>query len=1101
MTTSEGEAIQEPFLCSLGHAIQWYDILQVKVERQVEVAVQHCCDLVVATQEPPTFPFSPMSSSTSTPTPLSPTALPPTITPTISQPLTRGHCASILVQYCPACFGGNSFVRLLDEGGNIHTATNGDCLQFYEPAYFLQKLIIESTRVVKALVPGEAIDHCQSLYQATDGKKKKAVAIAMDSFDNTGVTRSIIEKDSASEKTLEALGSLECGHKCLMNKVDVLCASINAHDKFPELNGIDLEFVCIKLHQQTWQAISKRQPALMTAFQKFNMYCKHLHTLYDLSWAIPLPTPLPTKLNDLQNDQTLIEDVWISPSVSEIPPWLEDPDVGYGICAVLKWDRCKEEQCRLGMEADNICRWFGQELAAIELALCMPAYSTFKLALQQQCNYLHHLQKRLEGPLASQARYDSQASEAIRLAATLLGGSVPATYHWIIPDLPPDDGDGDLLDLTDNKVLLEPEQVTLGDIITEASTGDVDDEENEEAIVGNAEMVWEIPEKASNDALWRNMSWTSCWDKDIWIIPIHRPHPVGHWVLCIAHFSTKELHLFDSFADKKGWKADVKDIMMLIMRLHGLASRHCEACQMDTQGWVAKLVVVVGALQGFMEQIGVGEGFSSETTDLQASALQSTKGYSSVPSGSTLVYHAPLLILSEMHSLHDDVSSADGDFIVAQAGGGHNIREDTSDQPQTSKPNKKHQYIVIPGLVGDGVPSLHNLCTYKSRQHTQPPLPLSAQPSLQPLQYAAVASKVSPEPEHAHEPHRNPPPVNYPSLMYHPALYQSLVPKLAGSNGVNNTAPQDDIAIPAIPYMCVIPPTPAKGIETAQESDLPNETQVANELFPPMEDIEQTPPLSITQVALGRQSDETNATLHQGIPELQITNLWNISHLCKINTQNFWNIYGQYFAVHQEREKMRSSSEDQVTGNPSVVICKECYMRFKKAYPDTWQEILKAFEEAAACSEIPQTIAQHLQDFNKFKSKLVQLVEALANTHDFEVVMMMAGSVVNQDASLTFVHTTPDAENFFQDQCQANNNQIMGNFKAHVDAHTFNICRGSWSQIWMFLLGEEQSSTAKPKGISDLALSEHCKLAAILRDQGPQQLLFKPVPKLWREYY
>ncbi|EGO05105.1 hypothetical protein SERLA73DRAFT_68744 [Serpula lacrymans var. lacrymans S7.3] len=227
----------------------------------------------------------------------------------------------------------------------------------------------------------------------------------------------------------------------------------------------------------------------------------------------------------------------------------------------------------------------------------------------------------------------------------------------------------------------------------------------------------------------------------------------------------------------------------------------------------------------------------------------------------------------------------------------------------------------------------------------------------------------------------------------------------------------------------------------------------------------------------------------------------------------------------------------------AVVICKECYMRFKKAYPDTWQEILKAFEEAAACSEIPQTIAQHLQDFNKFKSKLVQLVEALANTHDFEVVMMMAGSVVNQDASLTFVHTTPDAENFFQDQCQANNNQIMGNFKAHqlyfaehnrrcisrpykenvapkhdimlegseegnkeaiteeksnlVDAHTFNICRGSWSQIWMFLLGEEQSSTAKPKGISDLALSEHCKLAAILRDQGPQQLLFKPVPKLW----
>jgi hypothetical protein len=87
----------------------------------------------------------------------------------------------------------------------------------------------------------------------------------------------------------------------------------------------------MKLHQQTHKAIAKRQPALMTAIYKFNSYCEHLESLYDPSWSIPLPTPLPTKLADLRNDQTLMEDVWITPSVGDVPRWMEDPDVRDGI--------------------------------------------------------------------------------------------------------------------------------------------------------------------------------------------------------------------------------------------------------------------------------------------------------------------------------------------------------------------------------------------------------------------------------------------------------------------------------------------------------------------------------------------------------------------------------------------------------------------------------------------------------------------------------------------------------------------------------------------------------------------------------------------------
>ena len=55
-------------------------------------------------------------------------------------------------------------------------------------------------------------------------------------------TRTIIEKD-ATQDTLEALQSLERGHDRLLTKVDILYASLNIQDKFPELHGINLEFV------------------------------------------------------------------------------------------------------------------------------------------------------------------------------------------------------------------------------------------------------------------------------------------------------------------------------------------------------------------------------------------------------------------------------------------------------------------------------------------------------------------------------------------------------------------------------------------------------------------------------------------------------------------------------------------------------------------------------------------------------------------------------------------------------------------------------------------------------------------------------------------
>lgn len=107
----------------------------------------------------------------------------------------------------------------------------------------------------------------------------------------------------------------------------------------------------------------------MTAIRKFNSYCEQLESRYGVSSGIPLPSPLPTKLADLRADPTLMEDVWITPSVGEVPRWLEDHEVRDGIHALLKHDRCQEEQLRLHTEADNLCRFFGEELAALQLAV------------------------------------------------------------------------------------------------------------------------------------------------------------------------------------------------------------------------------------------------------------------------------------------------------------------------------------------------------------------------------------------------------------------------------------------------------------------------------------------------------------------------------------------------------------------------------------------------------------------------------------------------------------------------------------------------------------------------------------------------------------
>jgi hypothetical protein len=129
-----------------------------------------------------------------------------------------------------------------------------------------------------------------------------------------------------------------------------------------------------RAHQRTKNAMKGRTAALFTQIRKFNKYCSDLQEKKNPTWMVPLPKPLPLDITKMREDPEFYQDVWIS--VDEAltrpgPDWLTREDVRMGIRLLHKIDRCAEERKRLGREADNMCKWFGNELKTIEMAIVL----------------------------------------------------------------------------------------------------------------------------------------------------------------------------------------------------------------------------------------------------------------------------------------------------------------------------------------------------------------------------------------------------------------------------------------------------------------------------------------------------------------------------------------------------------------------------------------------------------------------------------------------------------------------------------------------------------------------------------------------------------
>ncbi|KAJ7435267.1 hypothetical protein FB451DRAFT_1571607 [Mycena latifolia] len=102
--------------------------------------------------------------------------------------------------------------------------------------------------------------------------------------------------------------------------------------------------------------------------------------------------------------------------------------------------------------------------------------------------------------------------------------------------------------------------------------------------------------KASDDALWGFVNHTKYWEKSLWLIPIHRVDE-EHWVLAVVDVGHQQIFFFDSLAVRaRGWRQDIRDIMVLITRMVVLANRHKHPLHVSTEEetWIARPLFKVG---------------------------------------------------------------------------------------------------------------------------------------------------------------------------------------------------------------------------------------------------------------------------------------------------------------------------------------------------------------------------------------------------------------------------------------------------------------------------------------------------------------------------
>ncbi|KAH7905363.1 hypothetical protein BJ138DRAFT_1230325 [Hygrophoropsis aurantiaca] len=257
--------------------------------------------------------------------------------------------------------------------------------------------------------------------------------------------------------------------------------------------------------------------------------------------------------------------------------------------------------------------------------------------------------------------------------------------------------------------------------------------------------------------------------------------------------------------------------------------------------------------------------------------------------------------------------------------------------------------------------------------------------------------------------------------------------------------------ITKLPAMRLIPPTPAKSNELQPEHSNDAALEVANELFPEEENTLSADKDMLPAVG-GRRSNETNELLEQTFQEInaiinglgsktkistsQILDLWMKQYNGRTIGTNYWNKYNKRWNFFEEEELARIPVEDRPQGSQKVTpkIRGLCFEQYKLKYTN-WQERLDAFEELSLCDEAPQTVQQRASEFAKIFKKVSSLLEFAETRFGFMGLLLMCGSVVNQDASLGKLYTSQGLQDFFPVRFLVNTDEVLGHAKAHVYNH------------------------------------------------------------------
>ncbi|KAJ3003332.1 hypothetical protein NUW54_g5355 [Trametes sanguinea] len=360
-----------------------------------------------------------------------------------------------------------------------------------------------------------------------------------------------------------------------------------------------------KLHQQTRKAISKRTPALMTAIRKFNGYCDALRVMCKPGWNVSLPCHLPTELSALREDSSLLTDVWISAAETCAPRWLEDPEhpprdtrspaprsMPGG--ATPPWGRGRQSMSLTpgpwGMEeaasadvllaCDTLDELVGDNLDGPHETSPLPAEHSG----DSPSGFERHPNWPQAAGLSDLNDSSSQEPDMILQCVLYLTILDPTTHTVDTSPFPDYDIEHNSFDLTSKATLVIPQAGNLERVLFPAKElrrlGQLTAWLSDDCINGGAQALLRHYGSSStlggtpsllstrvfslhlddvdDDRLWRHCSHSQYWTKDVWLLPIHRLLPSGHWTLAVIYWREGKIAYFDSMADKHVWEQDVQ---------------------------------------------------------------------------------------------------------------------------------------------------------------------------------------------------------------------------------------------------------------------------------------------------------------------------------------------------------------------------------------------------------------------------------------------------------------------------------------------------------------------------------------------------------------